>query len=215
MSHGRRRDLRAVFVDTSASSWLVEIDDYYLESSVSYQDLSRKVSHYPRAADIVKGRRLDVSGISKDYVTKLGSATAKLYGLLHARFLLTGEGVDKLSQKVAAGIYGVCPRVACGDANLLPMGLTGEPGIATVKRWCLKCHDIYENQSDLDAAYFGPDLPVMFCKLMQIPLSFQVLSTLLDTYQDDAGEKVPAIKQRLVRWGEREARIPLSDGRST
>jgi hypothetical protein len=45
---------------------------------------------------------------------------------------------------------------------------------------------------------------------MQSPLRFQVASRLLDADQDDEAENVSPIKHRLVCWGERDARTPMS-----
>jgi casein kinase II subunit beta len=195
----------------SPSSWLIEIDDYYLQSSVSYYDLNRKVTSYSRAAEVVKGYSFDLSGASQSQISRLAVATARLYGLLHARFCVTEEGASKLSQKVAMGTYGTCPRVSCKGARLLPVGLTAEPDRDKVKLYCLKCHDVYNSQSDLDAAYFGPDIPIMYCKVLQLPLRFQVYSRLLEKYRDDTDKQVPAIKQRLFRWGEIHFVAHMSD----
>jgi hypothetical protein len=114
-------------LNLSPSSWLIGINDYYLQSSVSYYDLHRKVQHYLRAADVVKGRSFDLSSASREQISKLAASTARLYGLLHRRFCVTEDGAAKFSQKVALGNYGMCPRVSCKSRKLLSVGLTSEP----------------------------------------------------------------------------------------
>jgi casein kinase II subunit beta len=180
---------------------LIEIDDSFLQSSVSYYDLHRKVPHYSRAAEIVKGASYDLTGVSQEQIDKLANSTRRLYGLLHQRFANTDDGVDKLSLKVNAGVYGFCPRVACKRAKLIPMGFAYELEVDTAKAWCPKCHDVYDMGSTLDGAYFGPDLPMMFLKISGNPLRFQAYSKLLEAYDGRDGP-VPRIPQRLVRWGE-------------
>jgi casein kinase II subunit beta len=199
-----RQDLRKRFLDTSRTSWLVEIDDYFLQSSVSYYDLNKRVRHCSRAIDVIKGRQFDLRNASREQINSLATSCRLLYGLLHQRFIVTEDGVRKLASKVSAGIYGTCPRLTCKNSKLLPMGLSIEPNEGTVKLWCPKCHDMYESGMDMDGAFFGPDLPVMYHKIMEIPLRFQARSKLLLGRTKEDGTVVPDIPQKLYRWGEGE-----------
>jgi casein kinase II subunit beta len=194
--------LRSRLIDTSPRSWLVDIDDYFLQSSVSYYDLNKKVSHCSRAAEIINGRSADNTAFTRSQIERFGTSVRRLYGLLHQRFVITEEGIQKLAAKVGNAVYGLCPRVACHQSKLIPVGSTIELDEDVVKLWCPKCHDIYESGSDLDAAFFGPDLPVMYHKMLGMRLKFQVASDYLEAYVKTDGEVVPAIPQRLVRWGE-------------
>lgn len=38
---------------------------------------------------------------------------AELYGLIHARFILTPHGLMLMKSKYLMGRFGVCPRVLC------------------------------------------------------------------------------------------------------
>jgi casein kinase II subunit beta len=201
MTH-RPRDLRSRFIDISPRSWLIEIDDYFLQSSVSYYNLHKLVPHFNRAVDIVKGEPIEISSLTRAQIDRVGQSVQRLYGLLHQRFVITDDGARKLQRKVSTGIYGLCPRIVCRGARLVPYGTTAEPDQDRVKCWCPKCHDLYESTSDVDAAFFGPDVPGMYCKILGLSLKFQVPSKLLNGYTDEKGEVVPAIEQRLVRWGE-------------
>lgn len=196
-----RGDWRSLYRDMSPTAWMIEVDDYFLQSTVSYYGLSSLVPHYGSAASVIKGRVRDITrfpGGNPEVPCR------KLYGLLHQRFITSDDGIRRLHEKYRHGIYGKCPRVACTNHHLLPMGLTIEPGVDTVKLWCPKCHDVYDCDSDIDGAYFGPDIPIMFMKLCRIPLRFRAESTLIDAYQKLGGSEVPAIAQRLHRWGERK-----------
>lgn len=55
--------------------------------------------------------------------------------------------------------FGKCPRVLCDSQPLLPMGLSDNSGIKSVKLYCAKCEDIYNPKSSrhaqIDGAYFG------------------------------------------------------------
>lgn len=203
MSRGMK-SFRAMYMDTSPNSWLVEIDDYYLQSSVSYYGLNAYVDHCSRASMIIKGRSFDTSEYSQSRLESLAESCRLLYGLLHQRFISTEDGTRKLFEKYQRGIYGRCPRTACKNKHLIPMGFDIEPNKGKVKLWCPQCHDIYNPPSHIhiDGAFFGPDLPIMFHKIMEIPLKYKAFSTYLNQRRDSQGNIVPAIKQRLYRWGE-------------
>lgn len=199
----RQERFRAMWMDTSPKSWMVEIDDIFLQSAVSYYGLADIVPHYSRASAIVKGRPVDLAGYSEGQLERLAASCRLLYGLLHQRYITSEDGIERLASKYSRGVFGKCPRVACRGRNtLLPMGLTIEPGVDTVKLWCTSCHDVYECDSKLDGAFFGPDLPVMFHKLREIPLRFAAHSELLKAYRNAKGEEVPEVERRLLRWGE-------------
>ncbi|OHT16032.1 Casein kinase II subunit beta [Tritrichomonas foetus] len=198
----RRDNFRALYFDPSSQNWLVEIDDMYLQSAVSYYGLNSIVPNYSRAAGIIKGRRVDTSEMSERQIKTLAESCRLLYGLLHQRYIVTEDGIRKLENKYRRKVYGVCPRVACKGRPLIPMGLTIEPRLGKVRRWCPQCHDIYDGGVDLDGAYFGSDLPIMFHKMNDIPIKFRPFSSFLKKYIDENGNEVPEIKQRLYRWGE-------------
>ena len=200
----RFEDFRSMWMDTSSHSWLVDIDDYFLQSTVSYYGLNTLVPHCSRATAVIKGRPVDLSSLTRDQVERLAASCRRLYGLLHQRFITSEDGIGKLYKKYQRGVYGKCPRVACKGHHVIPMGMSIEPDEGTVKLWCPKCHDVYNCASKLDGAYFGPDIPVMFHKMNQIPLRFKAESDFLKEYKKEDGTIVPAIEQRMYRWGEKQ-----------
>lgn len=199
-----RENFRSLYIDDSPRSWLVDVDDYYLQSSVSYYGLNVYVQNYSRASQIIKGRRIDTSSMTKDQVASLVDSCKLLYGLLHQRFICSEDGMKKLYVKYQRGIYGKCPRSACNGRNLIPMGFDIEPNKGNVKLWCPSCHDVYKTDKEIDGAFFGPDLPVIFHKILDIPLKYKMFSNVLQARKDEDGKDVPCIKQRLYRWGEKK-----------
>ena len=199
-----RSNFRSLYIDSGPRSWLVEIDDYYLQSSVSYYGLNQFVPDYSKVSQIIKGRRVDTSNMSKEQVKQLADSCRMLYGLLHQRYVCSEDGINKLYNKFQRGIYGKCPRIACNRRNLIPMGFNLEPNQDTVKLWCPSCHDIYKTDKNIDGAFFGPDLPIIFHKIKIIPLKYKMFSDALKEKKDENGQIVPKIQQRLYRWGEKE-----------
>jgi casein kinase II subunit beta len=104
-----------------------------------------------------------------------------LYGLIHARWIVTVRGLAKMVrlklnaanilpsprqlEKYKKADFGRCPRVLCQSQPLLPVGLTDVPYEKSVKLYCARCEDIYSPKSSrhgsIDGAYFGTSFPHM------------------------------------------------------
>ncbi|KAB8338971.1 hypothetical protein FH972_021910 [Carpinus fangiana] len=82
-----------------------------------------------------------------------------LYGLVHARYITTNRGMNKMIEKYKKGDFGKCPRVHCEGQTLLPMGQHDTANVSAVKLYCARCEDLYNPKSNrhaaIDGAYFG------------------------------------------------------------
>ena len=88
-----------------------------------------------------------------------------LYGLIHARFILTSKGLQMMREHFTKNVFGSCPRILCDRQPVLPIGVSEDLSIARVKVYCPKCKEIYVPRMrfvDVDGAYFGCSFPHIF-----------------------------------------------------
>ncbi|KAJ1556674.1 casein kinase 2 regulatory subunit, partial [Cladochytrium tenue] len=90
-------------------------------------------------------------------------AARHLYGLIHARYVITSRGQHKMFEKVRHAEFGRCPRVLCHNQPVLPVGLSDVSGVRNVMLYCPRCEDVYSPPSRrhaaVDGAYFGSTFP--------------------------------------------------------
>lgn len=77
-----------------------------------------------------------VSGIltpTSLFQAKIESSAEYLYGLIHARYVLTSAGLNSVLEKYYNAEYGRCPRVHCKDQPVLPAAVSDVPHEEAVK----------------------------------------------------------------------------------
>jgi len=145
------------FISSRGNEYFCEIDEEYLTDRFNLTGLNTEVQYYQYALDLVT----DVFDMDcdDDMREQIEKSARHLYGLVHARYIVTTRGLAKMLDKYKKGDFGKCPRVMCEHHPLLPMGLSDNPNIKAVKLYCAKCEDIYNPKSSrhaaIDGAYFG------------------------------------------------------------
>ncbi|KAK4365832.1 hypothetical protein RND71_013712 [Anisodus tanguticus] len=162
--------------DTSWISWycglrgnefFCEVDDDYIQDDFNLCGLSSLVPYYDYALDLI----LDVESSHGDMFTEeqnelVESAAEMLYGLIHARYILTTKGLAAMLEKYKNAEFGRCPRVYCCGQPCLPVGQSDIPRQSRVNIYCPRCEDVYTPRSryheNIDGAYFGTTFPHLF-----------------------------------------------------
>ncbi|KAG5411405.1 hypothetical protein IGI04_007724 [Brassica rapa subsp. trilocularis] len=156
------------FCNLRGNEFFCEVDDDYIQDDFNLCGLSSVVPYYEYALDLI----LDVESSHGEMFTEeqnelIESAAEMLYGLIHARYILTTKGLAAMVlDKYKNYDFGRCPRVYCCGQPCLPVGQSDLPRSSTVKIYCPKCQDIYyprsKYQGNIDGAYFGTTFPHLF-----------------------------------------------------
>ncbi|XVF10943.1 hypothetical protein REPUB_Repub07fG0226900 [Reevesia pubescens] len=155
------------FCNLRGNEFFCEVDDDYIQDDFNLCGLSSQVPYYDYALDLI----LDVESSHGDMFTEeqnelVESAAEMLYGLIHARYILTSKGMAAMLDKYKNYDFGRCPRVYCCGQPCLPVGQSDIPRSSTVKIYCPRCEDIYyprsKYQGNIDGAYFGTTFPNLF-----------------------------------------------------
>lgn len=151
------------FLSTKGNEYFCEVDEDYILDRFNLTGLNAEVQHYPQALDLITDSLEEDLG---DSIRDSVEAQAKLlYGLVHARYIITTRGLAKMLEKYKRADFGRCPRVLCYQQPLLPVGLSDNPFQKAVKLFCPRCEDIYSPKSSrhgtIDGAFFGSTFPHM------------------------------------------------------
>lgn len=155
------------------------VPDEFIEDNFNVTGLSEIVPHYEHAIRFVLSGKYNANvGLTAMAVERSANI---LYGLIHARYAMTAEGIAIVRSKYLNREYGVCPRAFCKGARVLPIGLSDKMEVASVKVFCPQCNDVYESKASrndhLDGAFFGTGLPhmmfMMYPELRPLPLANQ------------------------------------------
>lgn len=104
--------------------------------------------------------------LNEDQQEIVETAAEVLYGLIHARYILTGRGMHRMFDKFQDAEFGTCPRVCCQGQHCLPVGMSDQQRSYPVNVYCPRCQELYyprsTKQAGLDGAYFGTTFAHMF-----------------------------------------------------
>ncbi|KAI0035514.1 casein kinase II, regulatory subunit, partial [Vararia minispora EC-137] len=150
------------FLSSKGNEYFCEVEEDYILDRFNLTGLNTEVQNYSQALDLITDNLAD-EDYQDDLRGSLDIQARLLYGLIHARWIVTARGLQKMLEKYKKADFGRCPRVLCQSQSLLPVGLTDVPYEKSVKLYCGRCEDIYSPKSSrhgsIDGAYFGTSFP--------------------------------------------------------
>ncbi|KAL0478409.1 casein kinase II subunit beta [Acrasis kona] len=155
------------FCSLKGNEFFCEVEEEYIQDDFNLCGLSSQVPFYEYALDMI----LDLESPMDEDLTEeqqqmVESAADTLYGLIHARFILTNRGMVLMEEKYKLTHFGRCPRVHCQGQSVFPVGQSDLPREGSVKIYCPKCNDIYYPRSSrhrgIDGSYWGTTFPHLF-----------------------------------------------------
>ncbi|KAJ7851146.1 casein kinase II, regulatory subunit [Mycena olivaceomarginata] len=146
------------FLSSKGNEYFCEVDEDFILDRFNLTGLNTEVANYYQALNLITDQ-LDDDELRES----VGIEARLLYGLIHARWIVTARGLAKMVEKYKCGDFGGCPRVLCQSQSLLPVGIVDVPFEKCVKLYCGRCEDIYSPKSSrhgsIDGAYFGTTFP--------------------------------------------------------
>ncbi|EOD29571.1 hypothetical protein EMIHUDRAFT_72817, partial [Emiliania huxleyi CCMP1516] len=110
------------FCSLKGNEFFVEVDEDFIQDDFNLTGLSTQVPFYEHALDLI----LDVdaprdAGLSEEQQDSIEAAAELLYGLIHARYIITPRGLAGMLDKFKHIHFGRCPRVFCQGQAVLPV----------------------------------------------------------------------------------------------
>lgn len=140
------------FIQHRENKGLIEVDSSFIEDQFNLYSLNELVKDFDRSWHVIKGEKQSRSPHNE----------AILYYMIHQRYLLTKQGMEKMAHRVSSRYYGTCGRVLCKSFPYVPVGLSDSPGADTVKLFCYRCGEVYipsNHLRDMDGCAFGTTFP--------------------------------------------------------
>jgi len=143
-----------------------EVERAYIEDGFNLYGLRASVPNFSDCLDLI----LDRIGPDDSDDSHLTYSACTLYGLIHARYIITAHGLDAMYNKYIGQEFGTCPLLQCIGHPVLPIGVKDDVGAGSVKVFCPKCQAVYHpppsrsrgGSTNIDGASFGTTFPHLF-----------------------------------------------------
>jgi len=153
------RDWKRQFLSEPENSWLCEVPNEFILDKFNLNGLSEKNNLFQFGCDIIT-TNFKLDGIPSTIIREIKLYLPQLYGQIHARYIISPDGLKQMQDLYRRAQFGTCPRVSCANEHLIPIGRSSKPSEDTVKAFCPRCRRLYNPKSgiSLDGSFFGPNM---------------------------------------------------------
>lgn len=131
------------FCSLKGHEFFCEVDVDYIQDNFNLTGLAAQIPYYEFALDVILDVESNEDHLTEEQQEMIEREAEGLYGLIHARYLLTKRGLHCMYEKYRSAEFGRCPRFFCQGQPTLPCGLSDVPGRHSVKTFCPKCEDVF------------------------------------------------------------------------
>lgn len=140
--------------DDSGASWITsfcqeqqnqffcEVERAFIEDGFNLYGLRPYVKHFKESLDIILDKKSHSEDDGEDQGEYQENAEL-LYGMIHARYIITMHGMETMSRKYDRKDFGQCPRIMCEGQAVVPLGTKDDPYQDLVRIFCPRCQQVY------------------------------------------------------------------------
>ena len=152
------------FLQRKGNDLFVEVNVNFICDTFNLTGLDSTLSHFHDALDVILDQEVDIDSDSEHEVVQ--NEAEVLYGLIHARYIITKQGLAEMRRRFQRRHFAACPRYLCEAQSTLPLGISDEPHRDSVKLFCPRCEEVYRpvqaRHEMIDGAFFGTTFPHLF-----------------------------------------------------
>ncbi|SPP81508.1 casein kinase II subunit beta'-like [Drosophila guanche] len=107
------------------------MDKEFMRDKFNLLFLDMEGKNYRRSLDVIFNENSE-----SEAETDADVEAGRSYGWIHARFILTGLGMELMYKKFQNCNFGTCSGAFCRWRNVLPIGMSDTPGNEMVRHYC-------------------------------------------------------------------------------